>query len=97
MAVSELIFYQPCINIGITILSYRMEAGDCWRASRPYRLGWRYCRICGYFIKTEDRYCPLCGLQFRTNPRERRKRTSFLRWSKAVDPSKYIPLEELTM
>lgn len=46
------------------------------RVARPYEKGFRYCRRCEYYIKTEKSHCQCCGLHMRFTPAVRMPRSS---------------------
>lgn len=33
-----------------------------------YAVGYKRCKTCAYFTRTESVYCPCCGMKYRTKP-----------------------------
>lgn len=46
------------------------------RVNKPYEKGFKYCRRCEYYLKTNRRHCSCCGLHLRSTPTIRTRDTT---------------------
>jgi len=46
-----------------------------------YELGYKYCSVCGRYLRTSARSCPICGTTLRLGPRKSRGKKPAIRVS----------------